>query len=711
MKSTARYLLERAEAQLREGKHREAYETLAELDKALLSGEPRAHYCLLMGEACFHLGDYEQTYLDEAIAYYRPSADNLKYARAKFFRGHQLRALGLQLEAREAFTQAYAASVRSEDTVWMARALNMLASVDHSLGYMDQAISHLEKCIALKESRNHRPGVAVGRFNLALVYFRGGLISKSLETYRMVLHENSLPEVKNRIACQLGFAMVTAISGDSKLALNIIADLERDVRGYKREQAILHEFKGWTYILCRRYAEAKSELDAGLRLALEIAPESDLVSQIKRLFGDLYVATGEFDLARQYAAEALEVADKLNERVEIAACRRVFAQVEQHRGNDKAACDWYGQAIDLFNQIGSRYELAVTRYLAGSSGLYGNGERAALLYLAREYFESENIRDYITRIDRELNCSPAVIRRRSDQTVPRVVAVNPTMKKIVALADNVACSDMTVFLTGATGTGKDFLAHYIHHVSGRQGPFVVVNAAAIPNSMIEAELFGHRKGAFTGADQNRAGLFEQACEGTFYLNEIADASTGFQAKLLEVLERRKVRRLGENRMRDVSFRLIAATNHDLKACLKNRSFRLDLYHRLNEIPIHLPPLEERSEDIPELVRHFLSRQGLDVNMNGTGHLVLRLADFLSRRKWPGNVRELEATVNRLWLESKHDLSSMIVLALRDETDPKRGELFRVLERTGWNRSETARVLGVSEGAVRKRIRKYGLSPM
>ncbi len=192
--------------------------------------------------------------------------------------------------------------------------------------------------------------------------------------------------------------------------------------------------------------------------------------------------------------------------------------------------------------------------------------------------------------------------------------------------------------------------------SGRTGPFVPVNAAAIPSSMIESELFGHTKGAFTGAGADRIGLFEQADDGTFYLNEIADSSPEFQAKLLQVLETRTVRRLGDNEERPVSFRLIAATNHDLQKAISEQNFRLDLFHRLNEIPIHLPPLAERREDIPALVHHFLTECGLDLANNGNGQDYERLAGLLTSLPWPGNVRELKAMISRLWIESHGDMS-------------------------------------------------------
>ncbi|MEW5925767.1 MAG: sigma-54 factor interaction domain-containing protein, partial [Candidatus Zixiibacteriota bacterium] len=215
--------------------------------------------------------------------------------------------------------------------------------------------------------------------------------------------------------------------------------------------------------------------------------------------------------------------------------------------------------------IKSRYELAVTRYLAAKSGIYDDGERSAMLYLAREYFQSEDVHKFVDKIDRELNARPKVeIRnKKTDNDAPVFIAASPKMKKIVELAENVAQSDLNILLTGPTGAGKDQLAKYIHYCSGRKGEFVTVNSAAIPDSMVESELFGYRKGAFTGADSNRMGLMLRSSGGTLYLNEIADATPECQAKLLEVIETKSVRPLGGDDRINVDLRIIAATNHDL----------------------------------------------------------------------------------------------------------------------------------------------------
>ena len=226
--------------------------------------------------------------------------------------------------------------------------------------------------------------------------------------------------------------------------------------------------------------------------------------------------------------------------------------------------------------------------------------------------------------------------------------------------------------------------------------------------MIESELFGHRKGAFTGGNYDKPGLFEAADSGTLYLNEIADSKPEFQAKLLEVIESKAVRRLGCTECKKINVRIIAATNQDLKQFMISGKFRVDLYHRLNEIPITLPPLADRPEDIPDLIKHFLTGFGLDISADGHKSKLSDLADLLSARDWTGNVRELESELKRLSTLYNNDLGAMID-SLKKTLLTDIEKLRCTLEETGWNQRETARRLGVNEATIRYRIKKFQLS--
>src|SRR5947208_16572063 len=220
-----------------------------------------------------------------------------------------------------------------------------------------------------------------------------------------------------------------------------------------------------------------------------------------------------------------------------------------------------------------------------------------------------------------------------------IVGESPKIRDVLRLAAAVAPTDATVLIYGETGTGKELLARSIHFQSPRaNGPFVVVNCGAIPETLLETELFGHEKGAFTSAITSHVGRFERGQDGTIFLDEIADMSLSMQVKLLRVLQERVIERVGGNKPIDVNARVVAATNKDLKRAVADGRFREDLYYRLNVIAVHVPPLRDRKEDIPLLVDHFLSRFREKNHRQVTGTTRAAL-DALVEYDWPGNVRE------------------------------------------------------------------------
>ncbi|MFZ5981090.1 MAG: sigma 54-interacting transcriptional regulator [Candidatus Zixiibacteriota bacterium] len=718
IKSQIIQILEQARGLLAGTEYRKSLELLKGLDVSGLDVTDMGEFCLLMGENLLFLGEYDHDYPEEAIKLFKATSEHGRFGKAKYLRGWQLQARGEHRDAKEALLEAYSSFLRVDDFELAARTLNRLAFICLISGDIDQAINNLEKCIESHRQAGNLDKVQVVENNLALIYRKAGRITESLALYERGGVNRNILSPRNQCIYLLGYSIPRALKGDLTGAKELLVDAFKLTEGYQREESIYYEYLGWVLLLEESYEAAQEALEHSMTMASKIAPTSDHESQVKRLLADVAVAVGDYVKAEKYAEEALQIAQKINEQVEVAACWRVLALVENHYGNNRQAREWLKKAIALFSGISARYELAVTRYLAASCGLYTNGERTALLYLAREYFESENISGYLEKIDRELAASaepateeqPITVSHQlpGDGECPTVIAVNYRMKKILSFAEHVARSQMNILLTGATGTGKDLLARYIHHFSGRPGKLITVNAAAIPNSMVESELFGYARGAFTGADYERPGIFEEVNGGTFYLNEIADATPEFQAKLLEVLETREVRRLGENKTRPVNFRLIAATNHDLNERIKNNLFRLDLYHRLNEIPIELPTLNERSDDIPALVEYFMLGLGKDIRENGNRGEIERLGQVLARRSWAGNVRHLWHEVNRLWLASRCDLERMLELASESLPQSGREELVAMLRSTDWNRREAARRLGVSEATIRYRMRKYDI---
>lgn len=301
-----------------------------------------------------------------------------------------------------------------------------------------------------------------------------------------------------------------------------------------------------------------------------------------------------------------------------------------------------------------------------------------------------------------------------------LVTVNPNMRRLLELADRVALRDVPVLLTGESGTGKELMARRLHRRSARRdGPFVAVNCAALPESLAESELFGHEKGAFTGADKDRPGRFEEANGGTLFLDEIGDLPLALQAKLLRVLEDGLVRRVGGRRDIPVSVRVVAATNRDLTQAMEAGQFRRDLYYRLAVVRIELPPLRQRKGDISALARHFLlslaARHGLPA-----GELSPEALEALENYAWPGNVRELRNVLERALVVRaggvirREDLdlpalSSGASSFPLDRDAREREAILEALRRANGNRERAAELLGISVRTLYYRLRRHGIT--
>ncbi len=305
-----------------------------------------------------------------------------------------------------------------------------------------------------------------------------------------------------------------------------------------------------------------------------------------------------------------------------------------------------------------------------------------------------------------------------------IVGQSEAILNLIEVIKKVATTDTTVLITGESGTGKSMIAKAIHFLSDRKDkPFITINCAAIPETLLEAELFGYEKGAFTGAHSSKKGKFELADGGTIFLDEIGDMPLSLQAKLLRVLQDREIERLGSEKVIKVDVRVIAATNRDIYKLVQEGQFREDLYYRLNVVPIHVPPLRERKEDIPLLVEHFLQ------TYNSKYHKKVKLSpdaiESLIEYNWPGNIRELENTIERLVVMHEGTVRSVDlpphILAYRRKllgSEPvdlpkriqatEREKIIEALERTGYVKSRAAKLLGYTLRQLDYRIKKYGI---
>lgn len=306
-----------------------------------------------------------------------------------------------------------------------------------------------------------------------------------------------------------------------------------------------------------------------------------------------------------------------------------------------------------------------------------------------------------------------------------IVGASAAMADVFEIVRRVASSDATILIKGESGTGKELIARAIHYTSARSsGNFVAVNCSTIPENLLESELFGHKKGAFTGAVSNKMGKFELSSGGTIFLDEVADLRYDLQAKLLRVLQEKEIERVGDPKPIKVNIRVITATNKDLEALLKSGEFREDLYHRINVVPIQLPPLRERTDDIPLLVHHFKSKFGAS-----DCRIEREVLAVFKSYGWPGNVRELENIIQRSLLLRRYpdkltveDLPDHIrgvntqplhfLLNVPDEgislEEVEKELLLYSLRKHNWNQTRAAKFLGITRQALIYRMEKYGL---
>ena len=375
-------------------------------------------------------------------------------------------------------------------------------------------------------------------------------------------------------------------------------------------------------------------------------------------------------------------------------------------------------------------------------------KRGALDYLVKP-FGTEEVLALVTKAlrARSLESEVRALRREvAARTVPgeRLVGRSHALLEVFKTIGRVSRSDVSVLITGESGTGKELIARAIHNASPRaERPFVPVNAAAIPRDLLESELFGHERGAFTGAVESRPGRFREASGGTLFLDEIGDMPLELQAKLLRVVQSGEVTAVGGRRPEPVDVRIVAATHRDLEAAVAGGSFREDLLYRLRVVPIHVPPLRERREDIPALIDHFVQRY--DTELTGGSHVISReTVEKLTGHAWPGNVRELENAIKRALVLAAGDVLGPEDFAFLDEREPRSGgresledrivfevesaladdsqEIYRrilarverplletVLERTAGNQIRAAALLGINRNTLRKKISDLEIS--
>jgi len=389
------------------------------------------------------------------------------------------------------------------------------------------------------------------------------------------------------------------------------------------------------------------------------------------------------------------------------------------------------EVLERIKQIEEQVEVILVTAVKTVKTAVAAMKLGAFDYVTKPFEEDEllaTIRRALQKrsLEREVVYLRTELARRSG--LDDIVGQHAEMQKLFRTIAQIATTSSTVLISGESGTGKELVARAIHRMSPRRDkPFVAVNPAAISDTLVESELFGHEKGAFTGAYQRKQGRFELAQGGTLFLDEIASLKPEMQAKLLRVLQERELERVGGTRTIRLDVRIVAASNVDLRQAVEREAFRADLYYRLNVVPINVPPLRERRSDVPLLVEHFIQRYTTELGKRIAG-LTPEAMAALQEYPWPGNVRELQNVLERAvaLVESGpiglNDLPTDVLLPdhrlrvkqaenlpLRTATDEfERQIVLRVLERVQWNRSEASRILGIHRNSLKVKLKRWGV---
>jgi len=701
--------------------------------------DPRAGQFRRLEAQLFYLShDYKKALASAriAVSLLEPYGETAELAEVFLLIGKALTNLGNYREAEIAFLDAESLFRRTDNLDGRISAANQLARVYFIRSEFKSSLKYLLTAVKLADETGDRRQLAYLWGNLGRVYTLLGNFKKAAEALTINIEiSGDLGDDTEKAKALLSLGYLEMQSEHYEKADDLFEQayplLVRDKM--RRETVIYLTYRGELKSRCGDYTGARHVLNEAIEGARSLSPESSLMVAPLRHLAELELLSGRIGEASRLANRALALADKVGELVEKGAAIRVLARIvvagdEVTARTQQKAADLFGQALDIFEEADARFERADTLVIMAHTGLGSPRRRLANLFRAQDLYKqvgatlkSEKVQDLINRAESP-NSQPLRTDMESSDLAPTIVTANPHLKKVIAQLAQAAQAELPVLLIGETGTGKDLLARHFHAQTGRKGEFVAVNCAAFPDTLLEAELFGYRKGAFTGAGADKMGLLHRANGGTFFLDEIGELSLSSQAKLLTAIETCRARRLGDTVEDELDIRFIAATNSDLMAMVEEGSFRRDLYYRLSGITFRIPPLAERPEDIPLLVHHFLKKEGVCGDDDPVDPSLI--AEF-SSRSWPGNIRQLESEVRKLALFStmarEDSLGDLAGVLIQDDSDNQAVSLFSQVEQferalilkalrlADGNKSQAARSLAIHESTLRAKMKRYNIN--
>ncbi|UCC44971.1 MAG: sigma 54-interacting transcriptional regulator [Candidatus Zixiibacteriota bacterium] len=651
--------------------------------------------------------------------------------------GETLRNMGQVKEARKAFQDAESIFRRNDHLEGQSRALNQLAGLLFSQADYRNSLRILMDAVEIARKLDDKKKLAYMMGNIGRLYtFMGDLDEAERHLQINIELSSELGDDLETAKAYLSIGYIGIQKGDYVEAEKALTEAYPLIiaSGSRRDEAIYYSYLGELQFRSGRTERASESLSKALSIADQVAPESTLVGRITRLMAELCVRTTEYHRARKLAARAMLIAEKAGNKVEIGTLLRIKAQIADALEKRTSALKLYKQALDTLEESGVRFEKAESLVAAGRSESFDLRTRMTYLFRAEEYYsrchmgvkvnETERL---ISKLEVARPVSTGVKPPSESSAGVDYLTASDDINRFKAQLPMLGRPDLPILLTGETGVGKDHLARYLHSQVRPDGPYVAINCASVPETLLESELFGYHKGAFTGADSNKPGLLVVANGGILLLDEIGDMPLSLQAKLLGVLEQRKVMPLGSTGEVDIDIILVAASNRNLEQMVEAGSFRRDLYYRLSGVTFRIPPLRERKQDIPLLLSHFMAeRQLLPEGSELPPGLVRQFVAY----DWPGNIRELENKVKRLQvmadMVAEGDLEEISRSLFADPDDASgsealSGSLFDRVEQferkliteallaAGGNKSQAARLLGVHEATVRTKLKRYGIS--
>ena len=724
----------------------------------------RGSFLYLSAVVLHGVGNYEEALKKgkEAFQIFKNTSENKKVAQIQFILGCIHIALGDFNNAEIELQDSVSTYRRIEDIPGVIASYNRLANICFVKSDFERAIKILKECIKHCDKVDDRHTRAKMLGNLGRIYMLTG--KWSLAEENLLLSTKANEENKDEVnlskslrALGYVFYLERKFEEAKKLYQRSLGLVIKN--NLVRELTVYHEYSGELAFAQGDFKLAREHYEKVIEMMSQIAPKGDMISQTYRLLADLLVAQKDCDQALVSCNKSLQVCLSLGERFEEAACYRILGQVYSAKKEPEKARENFHKSIKIFDEIKAKYELAKSFLETGKSGCFEFFDRMRFLGSASDIFKDLKSEHWVAKAwvaisqlfseskeytkaklflddaeklfnrlgeEKELKLildlrerlkipAEAGIEKSSGQfneklsphkeySFSHIITENHKMKEIINQASRIKDTDMTILLEGETGTGKDLLAKAIHYTSQRKDKRLVVVNCAIPESLLESELFGYKKGAFTGASNDKKGLLEEADGGTMFLNEVCDLPWIIQAKLLGVIENKELTRLGETKPRKVDFRIIAASNKDSEDEVRKGSFREDLYYRLNVIKFILPPLRERKEDIPILAKHFIRFYSQDDDKLSEDNL-----QSFSSYTWPGNIRELENEIKRMIALGTQENCFALDNSGKDTSDGvEKNQIIQALKKCNGVRSQAAKLLGVPRTTLLSKIERLDI---